>query len=99
MPTNTGKFYREIEDYVNYTVAAFATPINNIESIRCVRQNDEIFMELVHEDSCARYFRLTGLDISGIGILVGRIIANRSVDREFRNREEKKRVRKLFKTV
>lgn len=97
MPTNTGKFYREIEDYVNNTVAAYALPISNIESIKCVRQNDEIFMELVHEDSCARYFRLTGLDISGIGILVGRIIANRSVDREFRNRDEKKLVRRLFR--
>ena len=97
MATNTGKFYKEIEDYVNNTVAAYALPISNIESIKCVRKNDEIFMELVHEDSCARYFRLTGLDISGIGILVGRIIANRSVDREFRNREEKKQVRRLFK--
>lgn len=99
MPTNTGKFYREIEDYINEDIAAYATQISNIESIKCARQNDHIYMELVHEDSAVRYFDVTSLDKSGVGILVGYIVANIPIRREIRDREVKKTVRKIFKAA
>lgn len=95
--TNTGKFYREVEDYVNNTVAAYACPISNIESVRCKRNNERVYMELVHEDSAVRYFDLTSLDVSNIGIMVGCIMANIPIRREIQDREAKKEVRRLFR--
>ena len=99
MADNTNKFYREIETYVNEKVAEYAIPISNIENVRCARKGDHIYMELIHEDSVVRYFDLTSLDVSNIGILVGYIIANIPIRREIRDREAKKEVRKLFKQV
>ena len=93
------KYFKEIEDYVNNDVAAYACKIDNIESIRCARKTNNIYMELVHEDSTVRYFDITKLDISSIGILVGAIIANIHPTLEITDREQKKAVRKLFKQV
>ena len=97
MAENTGKFYREIEDYVNKDVAVYATKIRNIESVRCARLNDHVYMEVIHEDSNIRYFNLTSFDVSNIGILVGYIVANIPIRREIHDREVKKTVRRLFK--
>lgn len=93
------KYFKEIEDYVNNDVAAYACKIENIESIRCARKTNAIYMELVHEDSTVRYFDITNLDISSIGILVGAIIANVHPTLEITDREKKKEVRKLFRQV
>lgn len=93
------KYFKEIEDYVNHDVAAYACKIENIESVRCARKTNDIFMELVHEDSTVRYFNITELDISSIGMLVGAIIANVPIKLEITDREQKKAVRKLFKQV
>ena len=95
--TNTGKFYREVEDYINNDVAKYAREISNIESISSARKGDHIFMELVHEDSNVRYFDCTALDKSNIGIMVGCIMANVPICREIQDREAKKAVRKIFK--
>ena len=97
MVTNTGKFYREVEDYINNDVAKYACEISNIESVSSARQGDHIFMEIVHEDSDVRYFDCTSLDKSNIGIMVGYIMANIPIRREIRDREAKKSVRKIFK--
>lgn len=97
MAANTGKFYKEIECYVNQTVAAYAVEIDNVESIRCARLNDSIYMEVIHEDSCVRYFDITGLNSSQIGLMVSYILSNIPVNREIRDREDKKRVRRLFR--
>ena len=100
MTTNTtGKFYRDVENYVNDIVAAYATRINNIESVRCARKNNNVYMELVHEDSCVRYFDLTSLDESNIGIMVGCIMANIPIKREITDRLDKKEVRKIFRAA
>lgn len=93
------KFFKEIEDYVNDDVAAYACKIDNIENIRCARKADNIYMELVHEDSTVRYFDISTLDISSIGIMVGCIISNSSINLEINDREAKKEVRKLFNQV
>lgn len=93
------KYFKEIEDYVNNDVAAYACKIENIESIRCARRTNDIFMELIHEDSTVRYFNITELDISSIGMLVGAIVANVPIKLEITDREQKKAVRKLFKQV
>ena len=93
------KYFKEIEDYVNNDVAAYACKIENIESVRCARKTNTIYMELVHEDSTVRYFNITELDISSIGMLVGAIIANVPIKLEITDREQKKAVRKLFKQV
>lgn len=93
------KYFKEIEDYVNHDVAAYACKIENIESVRCARKTNDIFMELVHEDSTVRYFNITELDISSIGMLVGAIVANVPIKLEITDREQKKAVRKLFKQV
>lgn len=95
--TNTGKFYREVEDYINNDVAKYACEISNIESVSSARQGDHIFMELVHEDSAVRYFDCTSLDKSNIGIMVGYIMANIPIRREIQDREAKKAVRKIFR--
>ena len=87
------KFFKEIEDYVNDDVAAYACKIDNIENIRCARKADNIYMELVHEDSTVRYFDISTLDISSIGIMVGCIISNSSINLEINDREAKKEVR------
>lgn len=97
MEANTNKFNREVENYVDNEVAAFATKINNVESIKCVRKVNDIYMELIHEDSAVRYFDITGLDTSGIGIMIGHIIANQPVQREIKDREAKKEIRRMFK--
>lgn len=91
------KFYKEIEDYVNEAVASYAVEINNIESIKCARLADKVYIELVHEDSKIRYFDITGLDISSVGIMIGCIIANAPINLEITDRETKKKIRKLFK--
>lgn len=93
------KYFKEIEDYVNNDVAAYACKIENIESVRCARRTNDIFMELIHEDSTVRYFNITELDISSIGMLVGAIVANVPIKLEITDREQKKAVRKLFKQV
>ena len=91
------KFYSEIENYVNKTVAAYATKINNIESIRCARRSDRLYMELVHEDGYIRYFDISAMEISAIGIMIGYIIANKPIPNEIHDRVEKKQIRLLFK--
>jgi hypothetical protein len=93
------KAFKEIEDYVNDIVAAYACEIDNIESIRCARKTNDIYMELIHEDSTVRYFDITELDISSIGIMVGCIIANVPIKLEVTDRESKKEIRKIFKQV
>lgn len=91
------KFYSEIENYVNKTVAAYATKINNIESVRCARRSDRLYMELVHEDGCIRYFDISAMDASAIGIMIGYIVANKQIPNEVHDRVEKKQIRLLFK--
>lgn len=91
--------YREIEKYINETVAAYMTSIDNIESVQCVRRADKVYMELVHEDSCVRYFDISGMDKSKVGIMIGKIVANTQIDREIRDRLVKKEIRKLFKAA
>ena len=86
-----------IEYYVNEIASAFVNPINNIESLRCVRRADRMYMELVHEDSCIRYFDISGMDMSGVGILICNIVSNKPTKREIQDRLVKKEVRKLFK--
>ena len=93
------KYFKEIEDYVNNDVAAYACKIENIESVRCARKTNTIYMELVHEDSTVRYFDITELDVSSIGMLVGAIVANVPIKLEITDKEQKKAVRKLFKQV
>lgn len=99
MTKNTGKFYKSIEDYVNFTVAAYLVPIGNIESIKCKRVGslDKMYIELVHEDSDVRYFDATGMSMGSIGIMVGHIIANRPIRYEITDREAKREVRKAFR--
>ena len=89
--------YKEIEKYVNEIAAPFVEPINNIESIRCARRADHMYMELIHEDSYVRYFDISSMDISGIGMMIGHILANDSIKREIHDRVVKKEIRKLFK--
>ena len=91
------KFYSEIENYVNKTVAAYAIKINNIESVRCARRSDRLYMELVHEDGYIRYFDISAMDASAIGIMIGYIMANRQIPNEIHDRAEKKQIRLLFK--
>ena len=93
------KYFKEIEDYVNNDVAAYACKIENIESIRCARKTNSIYMELIHEDGVVRYFNISSLDISSIGIMIGCIIANSTIKLEITDREEKKDIRKLFRQV
>lgn len=87
---------KEIEDYVNVTIAEYVKPINNIESIRCARQVDHIYIELVHEDSYTRYFDISSMDLSSVGIIIGHIIANEKISFEIRDRAIKREVRKIF---
>lgn len=89
--------HRDIEQYVNETAAKFLTPINNVESVRCARRADNVFMELVHEDSYVRYFDISSMDISSIGMMIGRILSNEPVKREIQDRVVKKEVRRIFK--
>lgn len=86
-----------IEYYVNEIASAFVNPINNIESLRCIRRADRMYMELVHEDSYVRYFDISGMDISKIGMTIGNILANNEIQCEIHDRVVKKEVRKLFK--
>lgn len=94
---SANRFYREVEDYINDTVTAFALPINNIESIKCARRGDRFYLELVHEDSMVRYFDISAMDISDIGIMMGYILANRQIPNEIHDRVAKKEIRQLFK--
>lgn len=89
--------FKDIEDYVNESVAAYALPIANIESIKCRRMNDKVYIELVHESGTARYFDASGLDTSGIGIMVGHIIANKRVYNEISGKEARKAIRRIFR--
>ena len=86
-----------IEYYVNEIASAFVNPINNIESLRCTRRADRMYMELVHEDSYVRYFDISGMDISKVGMTIGNILANNEIKCEIQDRVVKKEVRKLFK--
>ena len=86
-----------VEYYINEIAAAFVNPINNIESLRCVRRADHMYMELVHEDSYVRYFDISGMDISKVGMTIGSILANNGIKCEIQDRVVKKEVRKLFK--
>ncbi len=95
----SNKYFKEIEDYVNKDVAAYACKIENIESIRCARKTNSIYMELIHEDGVVRYFDISSLDISSIGIMIGCIIANSTINLEITDREKKKDIRKLFRQV
>lgn len=88
---------KNIEFYVNEIASAFVNPINNIESLRFVRRADRMYIELVHEDSCVRYFDISGMDMSDVGIMISNIIANRPIKREIQDRVVKKEIRKLFK--
>lgn len=94
---NRTQVYKEIEDYVNNVVAPYACRVSNVESVRCARHADNIFMEFVHEDGDVRYFDITSLGISNIGIMVACIMSNSTVSREVRDRERRKKIRKLFK--
>ena len=86
-----------VEYYINEIASAFVNPINNIESLRCVRRTDRMYMELVHEDSYVRYFDISGMDISKVGMTIGSILANKAIECEIQDRLVKKEVRKLFK--
>ena len=88
---------RKIEHYINDVVPFFLTPIDNIESVKCARRADRIYMEIVHEDSCVRYFDISSMDVSSIGIMICHIISNDPVKREIKDRMVKKEIRKLFK--
>lgn len=94
---NTTALYKEIEKYINETASNFLAPIGNIESIKCARRVDSIFMELVHEDSTTRYFDISSLDLSRIGLLIGHILSNDPISIEIKDRLVKKEVRRLFK--
>ncbi len=86
-----------VEYYINEIASAFVNPINNIESLKCVRRADRMYMELVHEDSYVRYFDISGMDISKVGMVIGNILANKAIEFEIQDRLVKKEVRKLFK--
>ncbi len=88
---------KQIEYYVNEIASAFVNPINNIESLKFVRRADRMYIELVHEDSCVRYFDISGMDMSSVGILICNIISNKPTKREIQDRLMKKEIRKLFK--
>lgn len=89
--------YKEIEKYINETASDFLAPIGNIESIRCARRVDDIYVELVHEDSTVRYFDISSLDLSKIGLLIGHILANDPISIEIKDRNRKKEVRRIFR--
>lgn len=89
---------KNIEFYINEIASAFVNPINNIESLRCTRRADRMYLELVHEDSCVRYFDISGMDMSEVGILVCNIVSNKPTKREIQDRLMKKEIRKLFKS-
>ena len=89
--------FKDIEKYINEAVAAYATQIDNVESVKCERLVDKVYMEIIHEDSTTRYFDISSLDISKIGILVGYIVSNIPVSLEVKDRLVKKEIRKLFK--
>lgn len=88
---------RDIEHYVNEVAPSFVTPISNIESIKCARRADHTYMELVHEDSCVRYFDISSMEVSDVGIMICHIISNDPIKREIQDRVVKKEIRKLFK--
>lgn len=88
---------KNIEFYINEVASAFVNPINNIESLKFVRRADKMYIELVHEDSCVRYFDISGMDMSDIGILICNIVSNKPTKREIQDRLVKKEIRKLFK--
>ena len=88
---------KNIEFYVNEIASTFVNPISNIESLRFTRRADRMYIELVHEDSCVRYFDVSGMEMSEIGILICNIVANKSTKREIQDRLMKKEIRKLFK--
>lgn len=88
--------YEDIGVYVNQSVAAYAEQIANIESVRCNRRNDEVYIELIHEDGTTRYFDVSDMSVSQIGIMFGHIIANRPIRCEIRDRTARKEIRKLF---
>lgn len=90
-------FYKEIERYINEVAAMYLAPIDNIESIKCARRADNVYVELVHEDSCVRYFDISGMDMSSVGITICNIISNKAVKREIQDRVVKKEIRKLFR--
>lgn len=93
------KYFKEVEDYVNDDVASYACKIDNIESVRCARKTNNIYMELIHEDGAVRYFDISSLDISSIGIMIGCVITNAPINLEIKDREAKKEIRKIFKQV
>lgn len=96
---NEGKFYEETERYVNEDISKYVEPIGNIESIACKHTGSvgSAYIELIYEDGYARYFDITGLSKSNIGIMVGHIIANKPIRNEIRDRKKVKEARKLFK--
>lgn len=89
--------YKEIKKYINESASNFMAPIENIESIRCARRADAIFIEIVHEDSTVRYFDISSLDLSKIGLLIGHILSNNPIPIEIKDRNRKKEVRRVFK--
>lgn len=89
--------YKEIEKYINETASDFLAPIGNIESIRCARRVDDIYVELVHEDSTVRYFDISSLDLSEIGLLIGHILSNNPIPIEIKDRNRKKEIRRIFR--
>ena len=93
----TNNMYKEIETYICEIAAEFVLPIKNVESIRCARFGNNIYMELIHEDGCARYFDISGVSMSDIGLMITHILANDPIKREINDRLAKKEVRKLFK--
>lgn len=90
-------FYSEIEKYVNDTAATFLEPINNIESLKCARRVDHVYIELVYEDSYVRYFDISSMDVSSVGMMLCHIVANEPISREIKDRLVKKEVRKIFR--
>lgn len=99
MANTIGRSYRAIEDYVNFSVAAYVMPISNIESVKCKRValTDKTYLELIYEDGVIRYFDASGMSMSAIGIMIGHIIANQPIRYEITDKPTKREVRKLFK--
>ena len=93
----TNNMYKEIETYICEIAAEFVLPIKNVESIRCARFGNNVYMELIHEDGCVRYFDISGRTLSDIGLTISHILSNDPIRLEVQDRLARKEIRKLFK--
>lgn len=96
--TQNGKFYAEIEKFVNTTCQALMAPLQDWESIdyRHKGSTGESFLKMTDSFGDSYFFNVSDMGKEDIVFLIAAILAGIAVNRQVVNKEARREAAALF---